>query len=58
MLASKLSADRPVFGSPSSVVSVAVIWKPLAAPVVVERSDSREPFASVMIEADTPALAR
>jgi hypothetical protein len=56
-VASKFNADRPVAGLPSSVVSVAVILKPLAAPVVVERSDRREPVASVMIDAETPALA-
>ena len=54
---SNANADRPWAGSPSSVVSVAVILKPFAAPVIVERRDRREPFASVMMEAETPALA-
>ncbi len=57
VLPSKASADSPVDGLPSSTASVAVIWNPLAAPVTVERSDRREPFASEMMEADTPALA-
>ena len=39
LLPSKFSADSPVAGLPSSVVSLAVILKPLAAPVVVDRSD-------------------
>ncbi len=57
VLPSKFRAESPAAGSPSSVVSVALIVNPLAAPVVVERSDRREPFASVMMDADTPALA-
>ena len=54
---SYVSADRPVVASPSSTVSLVVILKPFSAPVAVERSDRRAPFASVMIEAVTPALA-
>ena len=50
---SKASADRP-----GVLPSVALMRKPFASPVVLERSASRAPLASLTIEAFTPAPAR
>ena len=52
---SKASCDRPVASLLTPSASVTVVRKAFAAPVALERSSSREPLASVMISAVTPA---